>query len=263
MQHSSTPPEARRTAIAEAAARPLLAFELAGGLLLTVLLVLPLSHGQGGASAMLVAAAGVYLAIAALIAWQWPARWRSLGPANRVTLLRAALVSVVGAACALPAVLASSIALLIPLSLVALLLDGVDGWVARRTGSASDFGARFDMELDAFFILVLCLALLQLDKAGLWVLLIGLMRYLFVLAMRPWPWLAAPLPDSFRRKAVCVWQLASLLACLLPFVSATLSQWILLLSLLALSFSFLRDVLWLYTHRAGRHSAERPQGARS
>ena len=35
------------------------------------------------------------------------------------------------------------------------LLDLVDGWVARRTGTASPFGARFDLETDAALILVL------------------------------------------------------------------------------------------------------------
>ena len=40
----------------------------------------------------------------------------------------------------------------------ALALDGVDGQVARRTGTASELGARFDMEVDAFLILVLSVA---------------------------------------------------------------------------------------------------------
>ena len=40
------------------------------------------------------------------------------------------------------------------LASVALILDGVDGKVARRTRNASAFGARFDMEVDAFLILV-------------------------------------------------------------------------------------------------------------
>ena len=44
---------------------------------------------------------------------------------------------------------------LLGLSAVALALDGVDGWWARRTGTCSAFGARFDMEVDAFLILVL------------------------------------------------------------------------------------------------------------
>src|SRR5690606_41330950 len=41
------------------------------------------------------------------------------------------------------------------LATVGLVLDGVDGRVARRTGTSSPRGARFDMEVDAFLILVL------------------------------------------------------------------------------------------------------------
>ena len=47
------------------------------------------------------------------------------------------------------------VATLVALATVALVLDYVDGWVARRTGTASALGARFDGEVDAFLILVL------------------------------------------------------------------------------------------------------------
>src|SRR5437867_3690361 len=62
------------------------------------------------------------------------------------------------------------------------LLDGVDGWLARRTHMASTFGERFDMETDALLILVLSVLAWQYDKAGAWLVLAGLLRYLFVAA---------------------------------------------------------------------------------
>ena len=40
----------------------------------------------------------------------------------------------------------------------------------------SGYGARFDMETDAAFILVLSILVWQHGKAGAWVLLCGLMR---------------------------------------------------------------------------------------
>lgn len=67
---------------------------------------------------------------------------------------------------------------LIPLCLFA--LDAVDGWVARRLGIASEFGEYFDKEVDAFFLLVLCLVLYADHRIGTWVLIPGLLRYLFV-----------------------------------------------------------------------------------
>jgi hypothetical protein len=45
--------------------------------------------------------------------------------------------------------------LLAGLTTVALLPDGVDGRVARRTGTATPLGTRFGMEVDALLVLVL------------------------------------------------------------------------------------------------------------
>ncbi|MBL9037134.1 MAG: CDP-alcohol phosphatidyltransferase family protein [Archangium sp.] len=61
-------------------------------------------------------------------------------------------------------------------------LDGLDGWVARARGEASDFGARFDLETDAFFVAALSAALVTLVDAPPWVLVAGLLRYTLVLA---------------------------------------------------------------------------------
>lgn len=190
----------------------------------------------------------VYGALAAALALRWKRMHVGLGAANRVTLLRGALVAFVSGGLVVPEMLALHAWLFAAVSLLALSLDGVDGWVARRTGSASEFGARFDMELDALFILVLCLCMMTLGKAGAWVVAIGAMRYAFVAAMPVWPWLRAPLPESRRRKAVCVLQVAVLLVCLLPVLGAGLAAPLLALSLAALTWSFAVDVHWLWRH---------------
>ena len=65
---------------------------------------------------------------------------------------------------------------------VALVLDWVDGQVARRTGTVTAFGARFDMEVDAFLILVL--SVYVAGSFGPWVLAIGLARYALLAAER-------------------------------------------------------------------------------
>ena len=195
------------------------------------------------------AAAGVLLAVAALALSRWPDLRTTLGPANRVTLGRAVLVAMVAGALVVPAWVQQHALWVALVAGVALALDGVDGWVARRCRCASAFGARFDMELDAFLILVLCVHLLSMGKAGHWVLAIGAMRYAFVAAMRVWPWLDAPLPERGRRKLVCVWQVASLLLCLLPQVDARIAAPLLALALVLLAGSFAVDVRWLFVHR--------------
>ena len=67
-------------------------------------------------------------------------------------------------------------------ALVVLLLDVVDGWLARRLCQSGEFGARFDVEADALFVLTLSLILFTARIAGPWVLLAGLWRYIYVLA---------------------------------------------------------------------------------
>lgn len=197
-----------------------------------------------------IAAAGVYGVMALLIAGALPGD-DALGPANRVTLARALLVCLIAGALVDPAWLAARAHWLVGIATLALAADGLDGWVARRTASASAFGARFDMELDAFLILVLCLCVLALGKAGAWVLAIGAMRYLFVAAMGPWPWLGAELPESFRRKTVCVWQVASLVVALSPWVPSQVAAGLLASALGLLAWSFALDLRWLY-RAAGR-----------
>ncbi len=228
----------------------LVRLELALGMvvLALVLAALVVTIGLPGLSVMW--AAIVYAGLAVLLLSHWPDPGQSLGVANRITLGRALLVAVLaGAVAGFPA-LAPHTGLLALLALLALALDGVDGWAARRWQCESAFGARFDMELDAFLILVLCALLWVLDKAGLWVFAIGAMRYLFVLAMRPWPWLAAPLPPSLRRKSVCVWQVGSLLLCLLPGVRGSFALVLLGTALALLVWSFALDVRWLQRQHA-------------
>ncbi len=89
-------------------------------------------------------------------------------------------------------------ATLIVIASVALALDAVDGRVARRTGTASALGARFDMEVDAFLVLVLSVYVATL--VGPWALVIGAMRYAFVVASWALPWMRASLPTRYRRE---------------------------------------------------------------
>jgi phosphatidylglycerophosphate synthase len=195
-------------------------------------------------------ALAVFAAIAAIVvrgrrAYHPFARF---GPANYVTVVRALLVACVAAfvgerptaAVAATAVAAAS---------VVTVLDGVDGWLARTTRMASAFGARFDMEVDALLIMALSVLTWRHGKAGIWVLASGLLRYAFVAAGRVWPWLREPLFPSFRRKAICVVQIAGLLIALAPVVERPWSAIAAAIALVALAYSFLVDTLWLSRDR--------------
>ncbi|MFF1407865.1 CDP-alcohol phosphatidyltransferase family protein [Streptomyces sp. NPDC058294] len=171
-------------------------------------------------------------------------RLSSFGPANRVTLGRTTLVGGVTALVADSFESAPPVTLLAALTAVALLLDGVDGKVARRTGTSSALGARFDMEVDAFLILVL--SVYVSTRLGPWVLLIGGMRYAFVVAARLAPWLNAPLPPSFARKTVAALQGICLLVAGAQLLPLPADLAVVLLALGSLVWSFGRDVVWLW-----------------
>jgi phosphatidylglycerophosphate synthase len=181
-------------------------------------------------------------------------RTRSFGPANRVTLGRAILVGGVTALVADSFESSPPVTLLVGLTAVALILDGVDGKVARRTGTSTALGARFDMEVDAFLILVL--SVYVSTQMGPWVLLIGGMRYAFVAAARVWLWLNAPLPPSTARKTVAATQGILLLLAGANLLPHTANIGVVALALGTLVWSFGRDVVWLWrTSRTSRVEA--------
>jgi len=170
------------------------------------------------------------------------------GPANLITSVRALLVALVagliGETPTPPVAVAAA-----TISVMATALDGVDGWLARRTHMESAFGARYDMEVDALLIQVLAILAWRHEKAGVWVLLSGLLRYLFVAAGWLWPWMQGTLFPSMRRKAICVLQIGGLIITMLPAVTPPASDVAAAAALAILGYSFLVDTIWLWRHR--------------
>ncbi|MDO9524868.1 MAG: CDP-alcohol phosphatidyltransferase family protein [Gemmobacter sp.] len=173
--------------------------------------------------------------------------YQTLGFCNAVTLTRLALAAALLAPLAHPTVVPWA---LFAVAATALSLDGVDGWLARREGRVSDFGARFDMEVDSALALILALNAWAAGTMGPLVLLIGLPRYVFVAAALGLPWLKQALPDRFGRKAVCVAQIAALIGLQLPGLPSDLGLALVVTVAAALLWSFGRDVAWLWRHRA-------------
>jgi phosphatidylglycerophosphate synthase len=174
-------------------------------------------------------------------------RMTALGPANQITLARAVLVGGVTALVSDSLVATVRVPVLVPvlvgLTLVALLLDAFDGQIARRTGTMSTLGARFDMEVDAFLIFVLSVFLTT--ELGWWVVAIGAMRYAFVVTARFLPWLTAPLPPRFSRKVVAAVQGIVLVVASSGILPGQLATWSAAIALALLCWSFGRDINWL------------------
>jgi phosphatidylglycerophosphate synthase len=127
----------------------------------------------------------------------------------------------------------------------ALCLDWADGHLARRLGTTTRFGARFDMETDAILILALAALAWTFGQAGAWVLASGLIRYIFVISGCLWPVLALPLPPRKRRQSLCVAQVVALILALAPPITPLWGSTICLAGLGFLSYSFGLDLAWL------------------
>jgi phosphatidylglycerophosphate synthase len=214
--------------------------------LVALLAVLARVVGLGTAGWVVGLACGAGLTVTLSLALARHHRER-LGPADRVTLTRAVLACGVAALTAASFTGTPPVAALVTLASVALVLDAVDGRVARRTGSSSAFGARFDMEVDAFLIAVLSIFVAR--SAGWWVLLIGAARYAFVAAGWALPWLRRPLPARYWCKVVAATQgivLTVAAAGVLPSGATSIA---LAVALVLLAESFGRDVWWLRHHR--------------
>ena len=189
-----------------------------------------------------------------------------MGMADAVTLARAILVCLLCGLAAHPtAPLAHSLdSRWIGVSIAGLILalDGLDGWVARRARRATAFGARFDTEVDAVFVLVLSILVWLDGRVDAWVLAIGLLRYGFVAVALIRPWLGRALPDSLRRKTICVIQGAALTVCLTPPVGTGLANVLAGTSLGLLTASFAVDLIWLHRHRKEKSHVSDPSPQR-
>jgi phosphatidylglycerophosphate synthase len=170
-----------------------------------------------------------------------------VGPANAVTLARSTVVAGVAALVTTAVQRPAATATIVTLAAIALALDGLDGWVARHTRSATAFGARFDGEVDAFLILALSVQVAR--SLAWWVLAIGLMRYALWFAGVTWPWFREVVPPRYWRKVVCAVQGIVLTVAIAGIVPRSVALVAAGVALILLAESFGRDALWLVTRR--------------
>lgn len=167
----------------------------------------------------------------------------TLGLCNTTTLMRTAMVAFLFGTLFFAAEVSGW--LVFSVGVVAFVLDGLDGWFARRSGLQSDFGAQFDMETDAALGAVLAVWLILSGTTQAEVLILGFARYVFVAAGWVLPQLRNELMPSFRRKAICVVQISALLLLVFPLTPDVLLAPLSLAASAALCFSFGADIRWL------------------
>src|ERR1700751_5912106 len=242
-----TPPATR---LAGKGALPTIGLAAILGLLATAALLGIVSATAGlGVAGWITGLATGSAATALLVTARMRSDQPAMFPADWVTLTRALLAAGVAGLVADSFVRPVPVTALVTLSTVALVLDAVDGQVARRTGTATELGARIDCEVDAFLILLLSIFVSQ-DYGG-WVLAIGAARYALLLAGWLIPWLAAPLPPRYWGKVVAAVQGIVLTVAASGVLDRRAGMIAVAAALLLLAESFGRNVIWLYRTGAG------------
>lgn len=120
----------------------------------------------------------------------------------------------------------------------AVLLDVLDGYLARKYKQSSDFGLYFDMETDAFFVALTSLILYKKGMIDAWILFPGYLRYLYMIV---WKIIPREQQKEPKRRYASVIAGIFFVALLLPFLlPEQLYQWPLRISgaLIIASFSF-------------------------
>ncbi|MCF8236665.1 MAG: CDP-alcohol phosphatidyltransferase family protein [Saprospiraceae bacterium] len=126
----------------------------------------------------------------------------------------------------------------------AAILDGVDGWVARKMKGETIFGGFFDEESDALFVFVACFLIWKTEMGGWWILTAGWIRYVVILVKHNYP----PAKEVALRmpwaRTLAGLSFVFLPLCLIIGGPVGLGiQWVILCSIL---YSFTRELILLY-----------------
>lgn len=138
----------------------------------------------------------------------------------------------------------------------AVLLDALDGWVARRHEEATVLGERLDLELDSLGLLVGSLLGIHYGQLPTWYLAVGLARYAFVAGRRYRHWRGrsvAELPPSSVRRLLAVGQMLIIAGALLPTFTPPLTTVVATIAMLPFLAGFLRDWLAICGREMGYH----------
>lgn len=163
------------------------------------------------------------------------------GPANWITVSRFIIIAYV-----LTFFEVLPLPVLVSLVSIAVLMDVLDGYIARRTHTQSAFGALFDMEVDSFYVIAMGLYFYFTTDFGLWLLIPGCIRYVYDIVRIVF------VDEKFepQRQSLAVFlagfNFVLLIAALM--LPSDLSLLVLLISLMVVCFSFSRSFLDLFRY---------------
>ncbi len=125
-------------------------------------------------------------------------------------------------------------------TLLVTIADGFDGYLARKYKTSSVFGEYFDSETDAFFVLSVTAVLFEKGMAGSWILLPGLLRYVYVIAISflKYPHYSNN-AGTFRRRFIGSFLMGCLIACFV--LSPVIYIPAMVIAYILVTFSFIID----------------------
>lgn len=119
---------------------------------------------------------------------------------------------------------------------IAILLDGLDGYLARKHEQSSEIGALFDKTVDAYFVVLLSFILVIKYEVPFWFLGIGYLHYGYELLLLGLGWQDLAIPKNPIGKYAAAFLFISLLG---PFIlQKSLYLSIIYLAAILVSFSF-------------------------
>ncbi len=134
--------------------------------------------------------------------------------------------------------------------LTVIVLDGLDGYLARRFNQATEIGLHLDMEVDALLVFLLSYLHFYEGSLGYWILIPGSMRYVFEILIRILRISAGNYPPKFVRASIAVFFFLSLLT---PFVlNEIYFKTICIFSSLLIAVSFLLSIISALVNTEGQ-----------
>ncbi len=170
----------------------------------------------------------------------------NLGLANYITLFRGFLIALLAGFTLYKPLERACIWIPAGIYTVVLVADYLDGFIARRTNHTSELGTVLENEFDSLGVLVASVLLVRYEILPTWYLLVGLARYLFLLAI----WLrkhfhkpVCRLQHNLSGRLIAGTQMGFMSAAFWPIIPNQYIRIAGLLFSLAFFASFLRD--WL------------------
>tara|TARA_B100001564_G_scaffold11381_1_gene9226 strand:- start:76 stop:546 length:471 start_codon:yes stop_codon:yes gene_type:complete len=139
--------------------------------------------------------------------------------------------------------------IIVILAVLSFMLDGLDGFIARKYNHVTKFGEIIDQESDNFLMLVLSISLYLNREVGMYIFLIPLYRYIFILYMSRYSWLKIELPSSQFRKFACAFTILLMIIAQDSYLGHKNTIILVFLSLFIITFSFAKDIIWLYRNK--------------